>query len=248
MNSQKQIARIVIACLIWHTTTISSKHFNPLVQLNKQHSIWDVSQLTTTKVAQIYAPTTIEELRSLVINADAPIAIAGGRFSQGGQIAYPDGIVIDMKYLNNIVQLDSEKKEVTVQAGITWYDLLHFLDGYNLSVKVMQSFCNFTVGGSLSVNCHGRHIHNDPLINTVQSLTMVLADGTVCTASRTENQELFSAAIGGYGGLGIIVEATLQLTQNTALKRTVVEMPFKKYPEFFYTTIKKSSQRLYRTL
>jgi FAD/FMN-containing dehydrogenase len=48
---------------------------------------------------------------------------------------------------------------------------------------------------------------------------VVTADGQQHTASRTQNADLFRAAIGGYGGVGIIVEATLDLAENTKLER-----------------------------
>ena len=34
--------------------------------------------------------------------------------------------------------------------------VIEAIDPYDLSVKIMQSYANFTVGGTLSVNAHGR--------------------------------------------------------------------------------------------
>lgn len=201
--------------------------------------ISDVTKLTFTHVKSIEKPVTINEIQNLVQQTDAPIAIAGGRFSQGGQISYPDGIVLDMCALHQVISLDQKAMTVTVQAGITWYELLKFLDSYNLSVKVMQSYSDFTVGGSMSVNAHGRHIHNDPLINGVQSFKIVIADGSLVVASRTQNPDLFYAAIGGYGGLGVIVEATLLLTENIKLQRRVKAISRSEYSDYFFKTIHK---------
>lgn len=67
------------------------------------------------------------------------------------------------------------------------------------SCKIMQTYSNFTVGGSLSVNVHGRYIGEGPLIRLVESIEVVLADGKEVIASRTENPEIFFAAIGGFG-------------------------------------------------
>ena len=39
-----------------------------------------------------------------------------------------------------------------MQAGIRWCDIQEFVDPHDLSVKIMQTYANFTVGGSLSVN------------------------------------------------------------------------------------------------
>ena len=45
--------------------------------------------------------------------------------------------------------------------------------------KIMQSFSNFTVGGSLSVNCHGDYVGLGPVVESVRSLRIVTADGAI---------------------------------------------------------------------
>jgi FAD/FMN-containing dehydrogenase len=83
----------------------------------------------------------------------------------------------------------------------------------------MQTYANFTVGGSLSVNAHGRYMGEGPLAHSVESLRLILADGNLVEASPTQNPELFYAAIGGYGGIGVIAEATLLLADNIKIER-----------------------------
>lgn len=200
--------------------------------------ITDVSQTSVIPVRNVLRPTTIAQLQQIVALAQYPISIAGGRFSQGGQIAYPQGIVVDITNLNKIIYLDIAAQEITVEAGITWAAIQKSITPHKLSVKVMQSYNDFTVGGSLSVNVHGRDIHYGPLIDTVKSIEILLADGSVQTASRTKNPDLFAGAIGGYGALGIITKATLSLTPNIKIQRTIKQMPIEDYPKYFSETIK----------
>lgn len=200
--------------------------------------ITDVSQTSVIPVRNVLRPTTITQLQTIVALAQYPISIAGGRFSQGGQIAYPEGIVVDITHLNKIISLDIAAQEITVEAGITWAAIQKSLAPHKLSVKVMQSYNDFTVGGSLSVNVHGRDIHYGPLIDTVKSIEILLADGSLQTASRTQNPDLFAGAIGGYGALGIITKATLSLTPNIKIQRTIKQMPIEDYPKYFLETIK----------
>jgi len=105
----------------------------------------------------------------------------------------------------------------------------------------MQSFANFTVGGSLSVNAHGRYVGFGPLIGSVRSIKIVLADGEVVEATRQLHPELFKGAIGGYGALGVITEATLDLADNVRVKRQQVTMPITRYKKFFFQHIRDSS-------
>ena len=99
----------------------------------------------------------------------------------GGQIA-TEALFIDMREMNHIVLFNRDKKLITVQAGATWQDVQKAIDPANLSVKIMQSYHNFTVGGSLSVNAHGRYVGAGPIVYSVRSFQIVLADGRIVTA------------------------------------------------------------------
>ncbi|MGH9932714.1 MAG: FAD-binding protein, partial [Pyrinomonadaceae bacterium] len=111
------------------------------------------------------------------------------------------------------------EKTITVEAGTRWRQIQEHIDSANLAVKIMQSYANFTVGGSLSVNAHGRYVGLGPVILSVKSLQIVLADGAIVEASPTHNPDIFNGVIGGYGGLGLIVEATLELTTKEQFLR-----------------------------
>jgi FAD/FMN-containing dehydrogenase len=178
----------------------------------------DKTWLTSVRVKKIKKPKTIDELQQIVRDAQEPISIIGAGYAQGGQIAYPGGLAIDMTLLNAITKLDIPNKRITVQAGATWRAVQQYIDPHNLSVRVMQSYNDFTVGGALSVNVHARDLAYGPIINTVESIELLLADGSIVHADRQNNTDLFCAAIGGYGLVGIIVQVTLELTENNALE------------------------------
>jgi FAD/FMN-containing dehydrogenase len=105
----------------------------------------------------------------------------------------------------------------------------------------MQSYDNFTVGGSLSVNAHGRYVGLGPIVLSVRSIRLVLADGSLVTASPAENPDLFYGAIGGYGALGVIAEATLELTDNVRVEEQSQLMPLRDYPTFFDKNIRNNT-------
>jgi FAD/FMN-containing dehydrogenase len=113
-----------------------------------------------------------------------------------------------------------------------WRDLQDHLDPVGLAVKTMQSYANFTIGGAVSVNAHGRYVGHGALGRTVRALQLVLADGTVVEASPTLRTELFRAAIGGYGGVGVITEVELDLAQNVRIERHVTRVGLDDYVDF----------------
>ena len=67
----------------------------------------------------------------------------------------------------------------------------------------------------------------------MRALQLVLADGRVVETSRQENPELFAAAIGGYGAVGVITEVELDLDDNTRMERRIEPVPLADYPKFF---------------
>lgn len=198
----------------------------------------DITQLNPIEVTRIIQPESIEDIVDAIQSSTGPISIGGGRFSQGGQIAYPDSFHLDMRAFNKVLAFDATKKQVTVQSGITWRDLQEVIDTKNLSIKIMQTYANFTVGGSLSVNVHGRYIGEGPIIRSVESIKLIKANGEIVNASLTENSTLFYGAIGGYGGIAVIAEVTLNLVDNVKVKRYTEKMSVQNYKTYFSDNIR----------
>jgi FAD/FMN-containing dehydrogenase/SAM-dependent methyltransferase len=205
----------------------------------------DVTQLNPVPVWAIATPASIPEVQDALRRVTGPVSVGGGHFSMGGQTASPGTLHIDMRRMNQVVFFVPSEKTIRVQAGIRWCDIQRFVDPHGLSVKIMQTYANFTVGGSLSVNVHGRYVGLGPLILSVRSIRLVLANAEVVDASPTENPSLFYGAIGGYGALGIIVEAELQLADNTRVQRVAAKMPLEEYPSYFRQHIRNAGTAVF---
>jgi SAM-dependent methyltransferase len=158
--------------------------------MSSHHVVNDVTQLNPVRVMAIVAPQRVEDVQEALRRTTGAVSIGGGRFSMGGQTASPGSLHFDMRSLNKVVSFSPVERVIRVQAGVRWCDIQRFVDPHGLSVKTMQTYANFTVGGSLSVNCHGRYVGLGPLILSVRSIRLVLHDGSVVDASRTERPEL----------------------------------------------------------
>ncbi len=202
----------------------------------------DVTGLNPVRVERVLAPTELEQIVAAVKHHPGPISIGGGRFSMGGQTATDGALQLDMRDFDQILGFSAERREIRVQAGITWRGILEYVDRHDLSPQIMQSYANFTVGGSLSVNVHGRYVGEGPLIGSVRSIRLVTADGSLVEASPQQNAELFHGAIGGYGGLGVIVEATLGLVDNSRIARESTVMPLSQYRAWFDREVRGQSE------
>lgn len=193
----------------------------------------NVTQLYTVEVARIVVPRSTDDVCRAVREWPGAIAVGGGRYSMGGQVAIALGLHIDMRQMNRLVWLRPETRTVRVEAGMRWRDLQDHIDGHQLAVRTMQSFANFTVGGAVSVNAHGRYVGHGPVGHSVRALQMVLADGQIVETDRQRRPELFRAAIGGYGAIGVITEVELELDDNVRIEQRTTKMPLRDYPAWF---------------
>ncbi|MDM4722196.1 FAD-binding oxidoreductase [Micromonospora sp. WMMA1363] len=179
----------------------------------------DASRINPTRVRGVlYAASSAEGtarvvtplLHRIASGADPALAVAGVRHSMGGQSMLTGGWVLDTRPLNTIA-LDSAAGVVRVGAGVTWRELIPVLNAAGFSPKVMQANHDFSVGGSLSVNCHGWHANHPPIAATVRGLRLLTATGEIVSCGPAENTELFSLVLGGYGLFGVILEADLEV-------------------------------------
>ncbi|HEX8224977.1 MAG TPA: FAD-binding oxidoreductase [Allosphingosinicella sp.] len=185
----------------------------------------DASCLSRTPVAGVVRPESERQVAEALAYARAhglAVSAAGVKHSMGGQAFTPRGVVLDMRGLASI-RLDPARRTVTVGAGATWHDIQNAIHP-RFAVKAMQSTDIFSVGGSISVNAHGMDHRAGALLGSIRSLRVMLADGSVVTASPAENGELFRHVVGGYGLFGVILSAELDVVPNHIYrsKRSVI--------------------------
>ena len=180
----------------------------------------DVSGLNETRVYCLYYPRTMNDIEHLICrarNEGRTISIRGQAHTMGGQTlpSRKDKVmnyVCDLKYMHNI-EYDEERKEVLVESGATWTHVIKKLNVYGRSPVVMQSYCTFSVGGTISVNAHGI-TSDDAMCQSVMNIEYIDANGKRGECNREKDPELFSLMIGGYGLFGIIIRLRLKTVAN----------------------------------
>jgi FAD/FMN-containing dehydrogenase len=238
---------IVVAGLVLFGVAVSAISLarTPAVQVaaipDGSVRIDEVTRLFPVTMARVVRPRTVEDIAAAVRATPGPVSIGGGRYSMGGQTATPDGTQLDMRDYHGVVALDTAARTVTVRSGTRWRELQEVLDPHGLAVKIMQTYNTFTVGGALSVNAHGRYIGQGPLVRSVRALTLVLADGSVVTASPTVNPDLFYGVVGGYGALGVVADVTLDVVPNTRVRRDDETIPVAEYLDYFRRHVRDDS-------
>ncbi len=200
----------------------------------------DASHRNLTRVAEVWpvpvdsraAETQLSQLLREAQQNGLPVSIAGARHSMGGHTLSPGGLVIDMTPFNQMT-LDAAQNLLHIQSGARWSEVIPWLDQRGKSVKVMQSNNSFTVGGSISVNCHGWQYGCPPIASTVKSFRLMRPDGSIVVCSRSQNSELFSLALGGYGLFGVILDVDLQVVPNESYRLQQAVVPVEQALETF---------------
>lgn len=204
-------------------------------ELSAQGIVNDASGLNPTRMAKIVRPESENEIARALAYARAnnlTVSVSGERHSMGGQALQPNALLLDMTGFTG-VRYNPSTQTVSARAGTTWGELQKYLDGLGRAVAVKQASSIFTVGGSLSVNCHGEDIRFGPLINTVKSLRIMTADGKILNASRAENSELFRHAVGGYGLFGVILDAEFSTLPNEMYHNEIKTLPLARFLEYY---------------
>ena len=166
------------------------------------NKIIDAGGENSSSPFQIRNIENVDEIINAIQDArrnDKKITLYGTKHSQAGQICYEDALAFDMNSFDQVIHLDLEKKQITVESGIQWKQIQEAIIPHGLAIQVMQFVNTFTVGGSLSSNLFSRDPRVSRLIQTVLSFTLILATGEKVFCSRDENGELFSLAIEGHG-------------------------------------------------
>ncbi|MFY9554738.1 MAG: FAD-binding oxidoreductase [Blastocatellia bacterium] len=189
------------------------------------------SQLNATRVNRIIKPLSSNDLRATILTARSEglaVSIAGGRHAMGGQQFGTGSILVDMTGMNHVLSFDAEQGVVEVEAGIEWPQLIDYLvksqNGHDRQWGIIQKQTGadrLSIGGALASNVHGRGLKLKPIIDQVDSFTLMNHTGAIVRCSRDENPELFKLAIGGYGLFGIMRSVRLRLWERKKVQRIV---------------------------
>ncbi|MCD6448808.1 MAG: FAD-binding oxidoreductase [Thermoplasmata archaeon] len=166
-------------------------------------------------------PTNEEQIADIIKIANqekvAIVPYGGGSGVMGGVVAIKGGVVVDLKRMDAVLEMDEESLMVRVQAGINGMNFERWLNrhGYTLG-HIPQSLYPSTLGGWLACKAAGQFSTKYGKIeDIVLALKAVLADGSIIASKpvprSSTGPEVERLLLGSEGILGIITEATLRI-------------------------------------
>jgi FAD/FMN-containing dehydrogenase len=126
------------------------------------------------------------------------------------------GVIIDVRRLNKVYEVDTENMVVKVGSGISWLNLIENLSDYGLAPKSYPtSFKTSCVGGFIATPGKAGIgvLKYGTMEDSIISVELVLPDGTVTNITRDTKSDISLEDISGtYGIYGVISAVELSVT------------------------------------
>lgn len=157
-----------------------------------------------SNVADVIASVNFAKTNKLAL------AIRSGGHNAGGLGVVDDGLVIDLSLMNG-TRIDLEANTIRAEAGCLLGDIDHATQPFGKAIPTgifsTTGISGLTLGGGLGHLSRKYGLTIDALLE----VDVVLADGSLVTASEKKNPDLFWAIRGGGGNFGIVTSFLFSL-------------------------------------
>ncbi|KAJ7972155.1 L-galactono-1,4-lactone dehydrogenase [Quillaja saponaria] len=183
------------------------------------HTVSNWSGTHEVQTRNFYQPENLEQLEKVVKEANEKktrIRPVGSGLSPNG-IGLARSGMVNLALMDNVLEVDKEKKTVRVQAGIRVQQLVDGIKEHGLTLQNFASIREQQIGGIVQVGAHGTGARLPPIDEQVICMKLVTpAKGTI-EISKDNDPELFYLARCGLGGLGVVAEVTIQCVERQEL-------------------------------
>lgn len=183
------------------------------------HDFGRVFRKRPRAIARPHSARDVVEIVRASYRERMPLTFRGGGHSQCGQSLSDGGVMVDMKGLDRIGDIEGD--EIRVQGGVRWRDLVHRVYAEGFLPPALTTHLSVTVGGTLSmaglsITSHRYGLQTD----NVTELEVVTGDGRLVRCSPESHSSLFDCVRCGLGQFGAIVEARMRLRRVLPRVRT----------------------------
>jgi len=155
---------------------------------------------------QFVQPTTEQEIVELVRNSRRLRVFGSGHSFNDGVVS--GDTLVSLDRYSGVVWKDREKKQMAVRGGTRVRDVVALLLDEGLAFSALPSHDAQSIAGILSTDVHGTGRHWGFVSESVIRLKLIDGRGNIHECQ--PGDDLFRAAIGGIGAVGIITEVVIQ--------------------------------------
>ncbi|AIF47334.1 FAD-binding oxidoreductase [Dyella japonica] len=188
-----------------------------------EHYGRDWTRRWTPAPLAIALPGELAEVQGIVRWANehgVALVPSGGRTGlSGGAVAATGELVLSLERMNRVLGFDAVDRTLTVQAGMTLHAVHEAAKEHALIYPVdFAARGSCSIGGNIATNAGGiRVIRYGNTREWIAGLTVVAGNGELLRLNRgliknSSGYDLRQLMIGSEGTLGVVVEATLRLT------------------------------------
>ncbi|MBL0164019.1 MAG: FAD-binding oxidoreductase [Xanthomonadales bacterium] len=181
----------------------------------------------------IALPSTTQEVQEVVrwaVTEGVAIVPSGGRTGlSGGAVAANGELVISFERMNRVLGFDSVDRILTVQAGLALEALQRAAIGHELIYPVdFAARGSCSIGGNIATNAGGiRVIRYGNTREWIAGLKVVTGTGELLDLNRgliknSSGYDLRHLLVGAEGTLGLVVEASVRLTDPPPASNVMV--------------------------
>jgi len=171
--------------------------------------------------AAIERPGGVAEIAAALERAAAAgqrVRVAGSGHSFTDAVC-TDGRLLSLERMDRVLDVDRASGLVRVEGGITIHALSAALARHGLAFENLGDIDVQTIAGAISTATHGTGARLRNLSAQVESIELVLADGTARVFSASDaDPTAFLAARVGVGSLGVIAAVTLRAVPAFTLR------------------------------
>src|SRR6185295_2294743 len=149
-------------------------------------SNWGKNQ--TCQPRKIWYPENLEELKTILKEAyNKKINVrAYGAGHSWSNIVPTSGYLINTDRLNRLLEVDLEKNQVRIEAGMPLHELNRYLEEQGLALQNLGRVTVQSIAGATATGTHGTG-HTATLASFITEVELLSADGTLHTISSTQN-------------------------------------------------------------
>lgn len=177
--------------------------------------------------AAIERPASRPEVAAAIeraAEAGRPVRVAGSGHSFNDGVL-TDGTLLSLERMNRLVAVDRASGLVRVEAGITLRELSEVLDEHGLAFRNLGDVDAQTIAGATATGTHGTGIDFPNLSAGLESVELVLADGSTLECSEAGDGDAWRSARIGVGALGVVTAVTLKAVPAFTLEAVETTTP-----------------------